>query len=366
MKQKIGIITFHRSYNYGSALQAYALQKYLIAKGTDVTIIDYIMIDNFSQYKLFHPQYYCNNIRMLASDVLYFFPNFKRKTAFEKFVKDNFNLTEKRYYKCKDMEELNQLFDVFICGSDQIWNFNCTKGLEPAYFLGFVNRHKIKIAYAPSLAHTTFDANFDKDLKEYLKDFKAISVREKSTKEIIEKVSPIAVEIVLDPTLLLEKDEYKKITIVPSKKISDYIFVYILEINSKVIKYAENLARDKNLSIAYISRKKIDFRVRSLNFYGCSPNEFLGLILKATYVVTNSFHATVFSVIFQKCFFTFPTEMSSARMRDFLNSIYLGDRIVSDSDVNIQTMNFEEAEKQLDYLRKKSETYLLGAINGRE
>ena len=167
MKERIGIITFHCSHNYGSILQSYALQKYLINKNYDVKIIDYTLRWDYEYYQLFRRELYRYSKKAVLSDLFYFKKNLKRKYNFEKFSKRHLITTNKKYYDFQPMEDLNSDFDIFICGSDQIWNFDCTRQIIPAYFLDFADNTKIKIAYAPSMAHSSF-YNIDKVKLQYL------------------------------------------------------------------------------------------------------------------------------------------------------------------------------------------------------
>lgn len=365
MAFRVGTVTFHRSYNYGSALQAYALQKYLEDTGYEVKIIDFVMPLDFEQYKLFHKQYYKTNKRAFISDIIHFISNYKRKHSFEKFVCKYMHLTSKQYDSSEKMKELNEEFDAFICGSDQIWNFACTRG-EPAYFLDFVNKEKVKIAYSPSIAHKSFDENYDNILTKYLDSFDFISLREESTIPIIKNLVTKSVKVVLDPTLLLKPIDYAELIVYNKNMKENYIFVYMLEQNETMIEYARKISKKLNCNVVYILRKNIKFSVKAHNVYGCSPNEFLGYIKNATYIITNSFHATVFSVQFCKKFCTFLTQKSGTRMNDLLEKIGLNERIYEEEFSLDKDIDYLYIHKRLDELRYDSERYLQGALDGRK
>ncbi len=358
---KIGIITFHCSYNYGSALQAFALKTLLKKKKYDVNIINFIYKKDFEQYRLFRTKLYYKNPKAFISDILFYNKNKIRKDNFELFAKKYFNLTQKKYYNYKDMKELNDEFDIFICGSDQIWNLDCTQGVEPAYFLKFANKDKLKIAYAPSLAHVKFARDYDTDLKKAIKDLDYISIREESTLPLIQSLIEKKIEIVLDPTLLLDAEDYKSLE---KKQIIDkkYIFVYMLEYNINLVNYCNNLSKKFNIEVVYIANKKFN-GLKGINIFGIGPDMFLEYIKNAEYIITNSFHATVFSIIFNKKFVTFLTEKSSSRMYDLLKKLEVSERIYKQGFDIKQDINYLQVKQNLNKMRESSLKFLNKALN---
>lgn len=362
---KIATITFHCSYNYGSALQTYALQKYLEMKGHNVKIIDFVLESDFEHYKLFRTKLYKDNFKYIIADILYLNKNIRRKKSFERFSKKHLKLTDKRYTTHSDMNDLNKEFDAFICGSDQIWNLDCTNGIVPAFFLDFVDDSKIKFSYAPSIARLKFDNAGLEGLSKYLDRLDFISVREKSTIPMLKKITNKEVTDVIDPTMLLLSDDYKEImenTEVDGK----YIFLYFIEINKKIIEYSNKLSEEKNLKIVYFTKRKILSIKNGINAYGISPEKWLSLIKNSEYVVTNSFHATVFSILFKKKFTTFAPVDSYSRVTDLLEKLDLDSRIhknessLSEIDNDI---DYENAFSKLNKLKEDAEQYLAKALN---
>lgn len=360
-KKKIGIITFHRSYNYGSALQAYALEKLLRSQGYDAKIIDFIMPWDFEQYRLFRTKIYLKSPKSFMADIVFFFRNYKRKKAFETFVQKNMVLTDRQYTDVSQMKELNDEFDAFICGSDQIWNFDCTNGIEPAYFLEFANSDKIKISYAPSIAQLQFNVEISAKLRSYLSSFNAISVREGGTIPTIRAVAPQNIKVTVDPTILLDQSDYLSL-VKPGDSIS-YVFVYMLEENRELLEYARRVAEMYSLHTIYLTKKTRRIFKNAKNVYGASPNEFLGYINGAKYIITNSFHATVFSILFEKQFCTFRTEKSYIRMVELLNMVGLDDRIYSEKFILDKEINFHSAKEKLTILRMDSLRFLQKALS---
>ncbi len=364
----IAIITFHCSYNYGSALQAYALQTYLEKQGHKVQIIDYILSDDFKQYKLIRPDRYLKKPKFLFADIYFLPKTLKRKRNFEEFQKSYLKLTDKKYYDNDDMSELNSRFDAFICGSDQIWNTGCTKYIIEPYFLSFVSDERLKISYAPSIAqiHDDVSEQEKNKLRELVNRLDYISVREKSTIPYISQITDKPVTDVLDPTLLLEQSDYNKILPDSSKAVKEkYIFFYTLQKNPEMTDYCRKLSEEKNLKVLYISKVNIKSFGNSENIYGCSPQEFLYYIKNAEYIVTNSFHATVFSVVFEKKFMSFGTKKSFVRMLDLLNGLGLEKRLYSEKkaeDID-EEIDYKQVKKNKCRLTEHSEEFLNNSLN---
>lgn len=362
--KRVATITFHCSLNYGSALQAYALQQVLINHGYFNKIIDYYSAD-YEQYRIIPRTVSSGNLHRLAHNMYFFRKYFKRVNAFEQFQKKMLLRTE-RFDNWEKLHELNSKFDVFICGSDQIWNIDCTKGANPAYFLGFVNGDKTKIAYGPSLGKTQFRLFQDFSIAENLvNNIDYLSVREANTIPVLKEICDKKIEHVADPTLLLNARQYP----VKRPKIKDkenqFIFVYKLGPNSDLFSYANKLSAEKKLPIYYVTRSESRHtkkQVKGKDMFGCTPQEFLWLIQNARYVVTDSFHAVVFSTLFHKQFCAFNKESAAARIPDFLSSINLLDRM-SSQNFNIDAgINYQQVDLLIDELRNKSLRFLLNAL----
>lgn len=362
--KRIGTVTLQYPYNYGSTFQAFALQKVVEGLGYKSEIIDYTCNYDFENYKIFRTKQYKSRPKTLAADILYLRKNIQRKRAFRNFQEKFLVVTPKKYENIDDLYELNNVMSGFIAGSDQIWNFECTGGVDPVYFLSFVNGKNKKIAYAPSMGQ---GGQKDSDLKKIqpmLQQFDALSIRENSMKETLENLTGRKFKTVLDPTLLLNKSDY--LPLIRDQVKGSYIFVYMLEPNKELIEYATKLAKYKHMKLVYISnitKKKIFESVDSNNLYGVGPDIFLTELINAEYVITNSFHATVFSIIFQKKFSTFRTKKSYPRMIDLLSSLSLLDRIMNPKfDIDNQ-INFEVVNEKLKNLKKVSISFLKDALS---
>ena len=210
---KIGIITFNSAHNYGAVLQAWALQEYLKSDGHEVEIINYRLPATDNLYKLYKPRnpfkrgklnkavHLLQYLKKMKSE-----PNKTRKyREFERFINHTLNTTE-AITKYPDLNKANFDYDIMIAGSDQIWNGGLTKGVNPAYLLSFGKEEIKRVSYAASIGRDEIPEVEHMLFSRYLRNFDYISVREEKAKEAISKLSDKEVSVVLDPTLLKERN----------------------------------------------------------------------------------------------------------------------------------------------------------------
>lgn len=368
--KKIGIITFHASHNYGSVLQAYALQKKLTVEGYDVKIINYRTDVQKACYPL--KQKYTGAkgmLRTLWQKAI--FKKLKRRYyGFEQFINEILPTTK----EVKNQEELKQYataFDVYVCGSDQIWNPAC-QDFSPAYYLNFVEG-KRTVAYAPSLGKAEFEKKDEALIASLLKNVDYVSVREKKGADLLEKLTDKPVENVCDPVILLDKKYWDEVAVKPDIK-QPYLLCYFLDNNHGNYGYLELIAKTLNLKIVVLNERIRDFfKLGYRKEYGALPFEFVGLIKYASFVYTNSFHATAFSTIFNVPFASMVAEKegvhnnNDSRKIDFLNAVGLSENVKkvlsAEEIVALSKTNFSEANICLEKLRDKSHTYLIGAVD---
>lgn len=336
---KIGILTFHWGTNYGGVLQAYALQTFLKQKGNDVVIINYAphtFRDSF--YKCFYSKNPFTIIENLK--------NYWKEKNIAKFRKKHMKLTE-RYYLPEQLIENPPIMDIYIAGSDQIWNPYGLKSNKKIYFLPFGDEETIKLSYAASFGVTDYPENYLKEIKPLLNKFKAISVREKSGLDILKKAGILDSVLLPDPTLLLNKDDYLKLTDRKiQKKPTDYFF-YVLQNKQKTISDIYSyLKRNKNNKIVHTCKIKNSV---------IGIEDWLYNIKNSKIVITNSFHGVVFSIIFETPFIVVPIEGRLKGMNDrivtLLESYDLMDRIMWQYNPN--TINIL-ANKQIDWKKSKA------------
>lgn len=312
MKKPIGIITFHRAINYGAILQTYALHKTLDNLGVDNQVIDYYcdfiekfyIPKNHSAIKRKGQKKYKYLIkRILVSGTI----NKKRK-SFYKFGEKYLNLS-KPYKTYEELKNANNDFSAFITGSDQVFSPTCA-GFDKAYFLSFANHDKY--SYAASFGGNQLPEDKKEEYRKRFSDFTRFSVREAYGADILKEFSKDAV-VSLDPTLLLDFDEWNKI----AEPIKEEKYILIFNVNHPItnIEFAKKLGKEKGCKVIFISDSflnKIDGVEKRA---AVSPGEFLSYIKNAEYVVTNSFHGTVFSIIFGKKFFVELNSTASGKIK---------------------------------------------------
>ncbi len=367
---KIGIITFSAAHNYGAQVQAYALQTYLTAKGHDVKIINYRICEIAKSYRLIKHRKRKNPIKNyvvwameIASLCLKNSFKFAKKNAFENFINQDLNVTDK-YFTLEELRDADLDFDVLISGSDQVWNYKLTKGIKPAFFLDFGREDATRLSYAASLGVEEIPEDYKESYQLYLKKLDFISVREESAKEIISPLTKSEVEVVLDPTFLLKKKDYEQISIKPKYK-QPYIYMHMLIEDENLIRLVKRASEKLGLPVVHNKPEKI-FKNELDHAITTGPKEFLGLIQNAEYVFTNSFHATALSIINHTQFLTVPHKKYPTRMQNLLDKLQLSSNLIPQYDKSIDIrelkVDFETVDKKLDDLRDKSMAYLDKAI----
>lgn len=355
---KIAVLTFSRALNYGAALQLTALCHVLKEMKHDVTIIDYITDPKKNYYRLIHTE----SLKALLLSV-YKFPNeFSRFRSFKKFVRQN-KLTEP--YQRTTISQLPDEFDMYITGSDQVWG-NHIHGFDKSYYLDFVKDSSKKASYAASIG-TSYIKDEDKaEVKALIEQYGYISVREKGAKELLKELLPDKdIYVSLDPTLLLGKEQWKKYCADIPRHKEKYILIYHVAKPLELINYAQELAKRTGFKIYYVNRPVRSRVGKAIN--NASPEKFLALFRDAQYVLTNSFHGTVFSVVFQRQFFVegkhqgFSGYNYNHRAKDLLESIGLENRIF-DKENPVELIDnpiaWKETDELMHELRRKSLSYL--------
>lgn len=371
--KNIGIITFHRSHNYGSVLQSYALQTIVNKKFPDYNcdIIDFIPPNWDAMYAIFKKN---NSVKNIIKNIFKLFTyksKYDRNKQFEKFINTKLNLTKNKYYSQYELEKISQKYDVLICGSDQIWNCNCPD-FDYSYYLSFASNIR-KISYAPSLGPgNSFTKNKQK-ISEYLNDFYAISVRESKGKKEIQKLTDKTVYKVLDPTLLLEAKNWD--SIVDNKIINrEYIFFYSIGYSKYDINIAKEFSKKFNLPVItlFTLGNKILFSGFEISKKQ-APKDFINLIKNAKLVLSSSFHGTAFSIIYRKPFYSIRKVCNGEikeddRIMTILEEFKLTDRQVNINSINLIkdpfTLDYSKSEKYINEARKRSIDFLLNNING--
>lgn len=356
--KKIGILTFHFSDNYGAVIQSYALR----------TVI--------------------NRMSDCQAEVINFIPRRKRGcygnhdiqkkyiSKLESFLEFNKNenmITQKEFYK---IEELNQEeYDCFVVGSDQVWNTSFLS-FNTAYLLDFVKYGQKKISYAASVGLDVNSKHLKREIFEkYIPDFDYLSVREKTHEKFIDSFTDKNVQVVLDPTLLLAPNDYdsliKDVEEFRDVEVEgDYIFFYYLKHDATTplaCSFVNMLSIKYNLKVVhfYVDMPEHVFKNESKSFYFEGPKDFVWYIKHAKIVVTNSFHGTIFSLLYHKPFYTYVVKSMESRVLDLLGSLGLSERLIRGykplKEVSFD-IDYESVDERLNDERMKSIKFLEEAL----
>lgn len=370
---KAGIVTFNSAHNYGAVLQVYAMQEYLKSLGLDVDVINYRIKEIDNVYKLYNVRRKDPKLirgikkakKILKVNLCERWKLEKRKN-FEYFINNVLNTT-KPYTTLQEIQKDFLQYDVLIAGSDQIWNTELTKGFKPAYFLEFGNKDARRISYAASLGNDSIDEKYTLFYKRYLENFDFISVREEAMKDILKDLTDKPITRVIDPTLLLDKEVYDKLKIETRYKGKDYIYVHYIGNDDKTYEIADQLSRKLGIPVLH-NRQKGLFENELDSLFNARPEEFISVIENAKYIVTNSFHTTVFSLIYEKDFITIPHATRPARMQNLLEIAGLSNHLVEDVRImpKLETLkiDYKDVKRRLLEERKSSIEFLNNAIYG--
>jgi hypothetical protein len=359
---KIGILTFYFAHNYGALLQAYALQEYLKSLGHDVTMINYRqknLARNFSVFdiKRFVSKNFIILIKRIIVETLLFSRRCLRYFRFEKFIKANLNLSKEVNGK-----NIPDDFDVYIMGSDQIWNPKITKGFDTIYFGDFSVIKSKKISYAASMETNFLTKEQETFLVSQLKNINKISVRESILANLLQPLTEKYIYTVLDPTLLLDTAYWDKLIEMPpiNKK---YILIYQVKPSYLTLDIANSMAKQLGAIVLEVSSIIMYYKIKK-NYKQCvSPALFIGLVKNAACIITTSFHGTVFSMIFKKPFYTIKVGDRDTRVISLLNSLELSDRFLSENDsLLFSEIDYTNVDSKLEILRQESVSFIQNAL----
>lgn len=366
--KKVGILTFHAAYNYGAVLQAYALKEEIKNLGYECKIINFRSKSQIKKYSVINTTKF--NKAVLAKNIqnIFYIKQIKgRNEKFEKFINQKLDIYPKESISEKEIEKVINEFDYIICGSDQIWNLSeKVDDKNMCYFLNYKGNFK-KISYAASFGDSIKEIEKDKDeILPLLKDFNYISVREKDAQKFLEK-NAIKSQLTLDPTLLMKKEEWK--TLLKDVDIKKpYILYY--SVNSR--KYSINITKKVAKALGGIQVINLVLHPKS-NFSGFkyeidySPEEFLTLVNNAKMICTNSFHGTVFSIIFEKPFIAMFDMKNNEIIKEerkytLLKNLGLENKIYTENmEINVDKIletNYNKVNQKLECLKMKSIEFL--------
>lgn len=377
--KKIGIITIHNSPNYGACLQSYALYHYIERQGNDVEIID---LHRPAAYEDYVPskKYMCarpvkrghlSKIKGFVKTVLGMKSKAKSlysPTAIQKF--DAFNSVIKLSHAYRGIDELYAnppKYDLYISGSDQLWNPTQLYCLEP-YFLTFVPKNiGKKISFATSIGITDLRENEKADFRKWLSSYDDVSVREFQAQELLQGLLPEkTIHQVADPTFLLEPDEWKSMSVKPQQE--KYILMFTLQHRPEILEYCLKLSKQSGLPLIALGQVQPNVQDGSYTAVkDAGPKEFLGYIENAEMVITDSFHCTVFSLIMgTRNFYTYiaPDNHRGSRIIDLLGTYGLKDHLLKTTldvpydDLASKALNLESISCIMSKERERSRNFL--------
>ena len=380
---KTGLLTFYHIHHYGAALQAAATQRALENLGAECELIDYYVNQDNS---LFRPLTGLSAAAANAHTLLHHKALQTRFQRFEAFASARFRLTPRRYERLEDLREAHFSYDVLLSGSDQIWNplIFPDRRFDPAFFGAFFPGRKI--AYAPSFGLPRLPEGMEGELREFLRGFSHLSVREASGQEILRRSAGIDAPVVLDPVLLLSPEEWTRWAAVPSalsaaaprlpapeKQRAGYLLCYCISDPAALEPYIRRVAEQTGLPIVQLCGVRRKVHPNAVRVLDAGPAEFLYLFRNASFVLTNSFHGTAFSVLFQKPFFTTVSpaeraEPEQSRVYALLHPLGLAERIAG-SGVTAEPdapIDWAAVSGTLSGMREQSLAYLQAALYGEQ
>lgn len=373
----IGIINLQYTQNYGAVIAAAVLEDVIRSIVKNEYIVENIKLVPYFPFKHRY-EYIFDRVHSLGGWRFYFEDKFSRKTStaenklrtqrFDIF-RDTFINESKAYQNAKQIKECKVNYSAFITGSDIVWAPKKVDNYRAdIHFLKFRDKNQVTVAYAPSI-DSVVNSNLKKKSKYYkegLKYIDYVSVREKSNVDFIKSLTDKNVYECCDPTFLVEPNYYNKMIDIAQTDDDGqrYVYVYILEKNQDIVDYANKLAKEKDLKIYYYSKFHKSYKSSSYDCTADGPAEFLYRLKNAEYVLTNSFHCVVFSLLFQKKFLSFNRSKISVKSLDLLNKFNLSDRIVDNSNFDIDTeIDFENVSKVIERMRNYSMNFLNDALS---
>ncbi len=365
--KKVGIITYYHYYNYGTVLQAYALQNVIERMGGySVELIDFRASGEKKSIwgRLCLLPVYIKEWQRVLTLIRYGKILSKKKPFFENFFVEDLKTSHQTYQTFKALQENSPNYDIMVTGSDQVWSPLLQIGLHPAMFLEFGLRKALRIAYAPSVGVSHFSKEESAFFNVHLQPYEALSCRERVGTDLLRNsVKGKNVINVIDPTLLLTESDWNEIAITSQIK-KPYILCYFIGHKTYYRDVANRLSQKMQLPLYYIPMSWRDLKKNNL-ISDVGPKEFLGLIRDARLVLTDSFHGTAFSINFRKSFYSFTKikggkeASDNSRLYDILSKYHLEDRLYDTAlDINFSDIDYTEVDKRLEEDRQKSLCFL--------
>lgn len=362
---KVGIFTFPNSVSYGATLQMYALCRVVKALGHETEVIHYH--NTFMKAEL-----HCNSkgksvrsyrAKRKIKNIIHW--NLYRR--FRKFERSKISFYPKKSFTDKSLlPSVGSRYDAIICGSDQVWNPNIT-GRDLSYFLDFCEESTRRIAYAPSFGVEVLHDTLESQIREELNRFSELSVREAQGKDMIFNIIGREVPVVIDPTMLLEADEWRKMETPYQKIRGDYLLYFTVRSTNHLFEKSREFAKKHGLKMVVVGGnflKKIKNNDPTVHYaIDISPTEWLWLVDHARYVATNSFHGTAFSIIFEKDFYLELSAATNSRLTNIVRVFHLENQILSaGTDMHSTRVDYKIAREEMLRFKEDAMNYLKNAL----
>ena len=368
---KIGIITMHKVLNYGSALQAYALQQKLLSLGYENELIDYQYPRPVAKKKTIKS--FFSSVVIFIRNAIIGFPLEKKKRKFDLFYNQNFKLS-KEYYTYESLQSNPPQYDVYITGSDQVWNPRFA-GNDSNFFLSFAPDDKPKLSYAASFATSVIEDDKKGFYSKYLSRYDSISVRENTGVKLVKELTGKDAVLCCDPTILLTSEEWDKLAIQSQLEIKyKYILVYVLnymigDIYPEIQRTIDYVQKTLGYKVIYlVGRKEDAFRKNSFLYKKGGPAEFIYLFKHAEFVITTSFHGVAFSLIYDKPLLGVVNmdKVDDTRIQSLLSVSGAENSVMDFRDkINMsatELLNLKGDKARFNTLREASECYLRKSV----
>lgn len=362
---KIAIITLHRIYNYGSALQTWATQQIFEGLGHEAAVVNYITPQRtLLRTFLKEPAGRYNGLlRKTAYRVAKVGSIALKELTFGRFVRSHLNLT-KKYIHAADLEKDPPEADLYVTGSDQVWNSTYNEGVDRGFFLDFIPEDRPRIAFVSSFGKERLDANEVEKTKHYLSRYRAISVREDSARRIVEDLGRTDAVHLIDPTLQIRKEMWLSIA---SRRLvqGPYVLLFLLyNEDDHATGYARRIAEERGLKVVKLSWELKKPQGVDVLMTHRSPEDFLSLFAHADFVVTNSFHGLAFSINLEKQFLVVPRREFNSRIESLLRLTGLQSRMAGREGVDIPQgeIDYVPVRRILEAEREKAKGFLLTHI----
>lgn len=360
---RVGILTFQNTTNYGAMFQAYALQTFInqycaceILNYTNSTLKDRYEINPFK----------AKSIKDFVKKSLHYKENKKNMLIFDEFKRKKLNISDEEYNE-NNIAKADLKYDLFIAGSDQVWNFKLTN-YDRNYFLTFASNKAKRNSYAASLGVSKLNESDEQFLKELITQQNNISVRENEGKNLINDVisekEKNMINVNIDPVFLLSLKDWDKLIGNVNVTYNNYLFIYEVAYIPEILEFAKKIAKDKNLKILYVSasNKKLSGAITLKNI---TPLQFLKYIKNAEIIITSSFHGMAFSVIFNKIFYYgIPKNKANfgSRLNNLAKVLKLESRNYINYSQDINFIDYNKVNNKIAAERRKAKDYIEGVI----